>query len=276
MFKKIIVLMLSLVSTLAMSKPIELTEKNTVVFRGVVDSGTVSKAQSDLLALHLTLPKGEPVYLFLDTPGGDIEAGMDFINFAKSLNREVKTITSFAASMGFMMAQQLDERLILPGGILMAHRAHIGLEGQIPGEFNTRSDFFLKLITREEEIVAKRLKLSHSNYAKLIHDEYWVHGSDAVEQKAADKVVDVVCSKELLKSSHEETVRVFVFSVKVTFSNCPLIHGPLAVAKPEDVLAKLYPYEASQINNVISDLFTNKVSFVHNYITNGEYQRVFK
>jgi ATP-dependent protease ClpP protease subunit len=277
MLKKIIAIALMLVSTISFSssKNIQLTKDNTIVFRGVVDGATVSKAQSDLLALHLALPKGKPIYLFLDTPGGSIESGMEFINFAKSLDREVKTITSFAASMGFVMAQQLGERLILPGGILMSHRATIGLEGQIPGEFNTRSNFFLKLVTREEETVASRLEMSHEEYAKLIHDEYWTFGQSAVDENAADKVVQVTCSEDLLKTSHVETVRVFVFSVKVKFSDCPLIHSPLGIDKSSDVLTTLYPYEAAQVDNVLNELFTNRVNFVKEYITTGKYRKYF-
>jgi ATP-dependent protease ClpP protease subunit len=49
----------------------------------------------------------EPIYLFLNTPGGSIQTGLEIIESLKGLDRPVSTVTLFAASMGFQIAQNL-------------------------------------------------------------------------------------------------------------------------------------------------------------------------
>lgn len=277
MFKKLLTALLVCFTSAAIAKTetLTLTKENTVILKGVVDDSTVVKAQSQILKLDRKLPKGQPIYLYLDTPGGSISAGEDLILLCKSLKREVKTVTSFAASMGFVMAQNLGERLVLPGGILMSHRAKIGLEGQIPGEFNTRSDFFMKLITEEEKLTAARLDMDLKEYRELIHDEYWTYGANAVSEGAADKVVNVECGADM-KGTYKEVVQVFIFEIQLTFSECPLVRGPTAIGPVDPEKAKFSPIDALRVPQVLHDLYNSQEKFVEDYIVTNEYKKVFK
>lgn len=206
---------------------ITLSESNTVVFRSVVDPLSVAKAQQELLKKDKNLGRGKPIYLVLDTPGGDISAGNMLIDTALGLSRPVHTITNFAASMGFNFVQRLGNRYITPSGTLMAHRARVsGLEGQLPGELLTTVGFIYSMVTKMEKQNAARLGISFEAYTALVKDEYWVTGEDAVAQNAADSIVNLKCD-DSLQGTTKETFNTFFGPVTVTFSQCPAIQAPL-------------------------------------------------
>jgi len=204
-----------------------LSKNNTITFRSQVDGMSVSKAQQALLNLHKKLPKGAPIFLVLDTPGGDIVSGNQLIDTAHSLNRPVHTITIFAASMGFSFAQRLSTRYILPSGTLMAHRARVsGVEGQIPGEFITAAATLYNLVLGMERNNANRMGISMDTYTSLVKDEYWVDGEEAVRQGSADSLAYITCDSSLDGSS-KEVIPTFFGPVAIEWSNCPAVTQPL-------------------------------------------------
>jgi ATP-dependent protease ClpP protease subunit len=207
-----------------------LSKNNTITFRSQVDGISVAKTQQALLNLHKKLPKGAPIFLVLDTPGGDIVAGNQLIDTAHSLNRPVHTITVFAASMGFSFVQRLGTRYILPAGTLMAHRARVsGVEGQIPGEFITAAATLYNLVLGMERNNANRMGISMDTYTSLVKDEYWVDGEEAVRQGSADSLAYITCDSSLDGTS-KEVLDTFFGSIELEWSNCPAVTQPLGFA----------------------------------------------
>lgn len=177
---------------------IRLNEKNTVLLMGPVDKYSVMLVNSELRKLNKSLPSKEPIYLILATPGGSVIDGMDIVNLAQSLDRPVHTITSFAASMGFVIAQHLNKRYILQNGILMSHRMKASAQGEVGGEMDEELAF-AKAISREiSKVCAERMSMELEAYEKRVSDEWWLYGQHAVENKAADEVVTVDCSEGLV------------------------------------------------------------------------------
>src|SRR4051812_1505331 len=94
---------------------IVLTRKNTLVLNTQVNSESVGRIIKEARALDKQ-PKltrnDAPIYLFLNTPGGEVETGIQMIDALNSLNRPIHTVTLFAASMGFQIVQGLGTRYI--------------------------------------------------------------------------------------------------------------------------------------------------------------------
>lgn len=217
-------------TTLSISTPkdgtIILTEDNHVFFSGVVDDSSVSKASIELGQLSAKLSDNETIYLVLDTPGGGVVAGNQFIDFAKSLPQKIKPISIFAASMGYHMFQSFDERIMQSSSTIMSHRVSLGgLSGQVPGELITRLNSIISTSNQMDDVAAKRVGLSREAYQKLIHDELWLNGADAVKTGHADRIAKLRCSNDLIKGTRVEAVDTIFGPVDVTFSNCPLITG---------------------------------------------------
>jgi ATP-dependent Clp protease protease subunit len=199
------------------------------VFRGAVDGNTVGKAMIDLAAA----PDPE-LYLVLDSPGGSVVDGMQLVDFAQGLGKKIHCVASFAASQAFIFLQSpmCTTRTVLPNALIMQH---VGTAGLPPQQFPNLGSMFnmLKRLTdRVDEMQSKRMGISLDKFHAAIRDDLWLWGDDAVKFGAADKAETASCSKELLESKVTQDVQVFIFTLKVTWSGCPLISAPLKVEMP--------------------------------------------
>lgn len=206
---------------------VKLSARNTIVFRGPVDELSVSKAQQTLLKMSRNLSSKDTIYMVLDTPGGSVSAGMRLIDTIRGIPQKVKTITQFAASMGFYFVQALDERLVTPSGTLMAHRAKMGgVSGEIPGEVLVRINMILDILRSMETTNANRLGVTLQKYQDVIRDEYWVSGVEAVKQNAADRVVAIQCD-ESLDGTEDDVAQTPFGNIIIQFAKCPAITSAL-------------------------------------------------
>jgi ATP-dependent Clp protease protease subunit len=217
------------------SSSIILSKDNTIVLSSPVDDMSAAKVIQEARQLDASLKSGYPIVLVLNTPGGSIQAGLELIEALKSLNRPVQTLTIFAASMGFQIAQHLDQRNIIQYGVLMSHKAFGGFEGEFGGDglsqLDSRYGFWLKRIKTMDEQAVKRTKGKQTlkSYRAAYENELWLSGEESVSQGYADKVVNARCDSSLNGSRFEE-VSFFGMTFKIEFSTCPLITAPLNIS----------------------------------------------
>ena len=224
-------LMLSLLSGTVFAKSVEinLTERNSVVFNQQFSGEYVAKKQLEVISKNNLIPRNNPLYIIMDTPGGSVTAGLAFIDTVRSLKRPVHTITIFAASMGYQVVQELGTRFITPSGTLMSHRGAVsGMSGQVPGELNSRLTYIMSLLEDMNRNAAKRAKMDIRDYKDAIINELWTYGHNAVATKHADFVADVRCDKKLSEGTNSQEFVTIFGNLKVVYSNCPLISGPIS------------------------------------------------
>lgn len=216
-----------------MHEKIVLTTKNAVVLRGIVDSGSVQKAQYELVAAAIKRGTDKtPIYLVVDSPGGSIEDGLSFIEFAKTIPN-VQTISIFSASMASAIVEALPgARLITGNGYLMFHRARGGFQGQFEdGEVETRLFMAKRLVRAMEQTNANRMRMKLEDYKSLAKDELWLDSEQALLFRAADKQVDIYCTTELIGETEVIHIDMFLVSADLVFSRCPLFRSPKDDAK---------------------------------------------
>lgn len=253
-------------------KIVKLEAKNTVVFRGPVTAGSVSQIMIKLKKASRKLRKNATIYLVIDSPGGSVFAGLGLIDFMKALPQKITTITLFAASMGFQIVQNSDHRMIMTNGTLMSHRARGGVEGQFDGELESRYKMVKRAIDYMDVIASKRMGLSLKTYKALILNEYWVHGFDAVADRAADEQILVQCGVSL-DGTELIKLRTFFGTINAKFSKCPLIKAPVGVAfdsgnkKNMNYLKYLYRVSFKDYNKFMAD-FLFKPKFNQTFPSN--------
>jgi len=233
--KKIILITGLLFVTMVFSKTktekIILTKDNTVAFFGEVNQTTVNEVVSDVKKLNSTLPSGDPIYLVLNTPGGEVETGLELISFLNSLNRPVHTITLFAASMGFQFVQNLGKRYILEYGTLMSHKVSGGFSGSFGSEnsqLDSRYTLWLRKIRRLDLHTVSRTngKQTLKTYRAAYENELWLNGWEAVQQGYADNIANVSCDTTL-KGTREVHFKSEKQNIIATFDACPLLTSVL-------------------------------------------------
>lgn len=258
-----------------------LGKRNTLVFKDVVTRQSVGLLQRQAFKLSQSLKPSDPIFLVLETPGGSIDAGNSLIDSLQGLPNKVHTVTLFAASMGFHIVESLNTRLITPSGILMSHRAKIGgLAGEVPGEAVTEINYILRQVTNMDKRVVSRIGMDLKDYQRLIADEYWVDGQDAVDAGMADKVVLVRCDNELNNSSYEQTLQSFFGAVTLTWSACPLVSYPIKVDM-SDLLSKLIGNPKAQeieaqMREFIYLFIYDKKEFVKKYVQSNRYSLILQ
>lgn len=233
---------------------VTLTKDNTLVLDQAFSGSSTTKLMEQATAMDASLPSGYPMYLFLYTPGGSIQAGLELFEFLEGLNRPVHTVTLFAASMGFQTVQHLGTRYITNYGVLMSHYPRGGSGGEFGGTgMPSKKASYDGLWQRRIDLMDKKTvertegKQTIESYRKAYMFDLWLNGSEAVEQGYADKVATVKCA-ESLSGTRDDLIDLGFVRIYLSFSKCPMKTYPLDVKvefattegfmKKEDFIAK--------------------------------------
>lgn len=223
---KFLVAILMLFPMLGHAETITLTTNNSCSLEGAVNKVSMNKLK--LCIVNKTLKRrgrNYPIYIYVNSPGGEVYSGLQFIEFVKTI-KNVKTITQFAASMAAAIVQgNPGERLITPMGISMFHRARGGFRGQFEdGELESRLKMWKNIIRGMEQMQADRIGITLKQYKKNRKDEWWVFGTANITKNVSDKMVSVRCSPQLIKRRYKSTTRTFFGKRTVEKSECPLVN----------------------------------------------------
>lgn len=245
---------------------LKLEASNTLSLRGPVTKKSMADLMVKLLKMSKELNLDDVIYLVLATPGGDVFAGSEFIDLAKSIPQDIHTINLVSISMGFQISQHLGKRYALPSSLFMAHRASIrGLGGQFHGELESRLAMLKNRINYLDSITSKRVGLNFHDYQSRINPEWWINGFSSVSENVSDEVIQATCGRSL-RGTVQKTVRTIFGPVIVTFSKCPLIKAPLKM--------KLKRSNVSHSNRstairTVETMFTDPLEFVRNGYKNN-------
>lgn len=219
-----------------LSPTVVLTSKNLLVLNGEVNgestSAVISKAK-DLCQGKMFGPK-PTLNLFLNTPGGGIQPGLEMIEALKGTGCKINTITLFAASMGFQIVQNLDDRLVLKNGTMMSHRAAGQMEGSFggvhPSQMDSRYQFWLDRIRDLDEQTVSRTKgkQTYDSYIKEYDHELWLTGPKSVKEGYSDKVVLVRCD-DSIQGTTKHSIDFMGTQISYELDACPLNTAPLNI-----------------------------------------------
>ena len=238
------------------AKDLVLTSDNTLVLNGAVGSASTAQLMEEATGLDAKLQSGYPIYLFLYTPGGSIQAGLELIEFLKGLNRPVHTISLFSASMGWQIQQHLGHRYVMNYSVLMSHKARGGFEGSFGGgisQLDARYGLWLRRIDLMDKVTVKRTKGKQTldSYRSSYSHELWLNGSEAVQKGYADELVVVKCDSTL-QGNKDVVIDLGFFKLTAIFPKCPTKTSPL------DIRASIFTNKGEM---TLSDFLTKNGKF---------------
>jgi ATP-dependent Clp protease protease subunit len=208
---------------------IELKKDNFISLREPISQESSARLLSKLNNIE---SKHETLYLYINSPGGDVLAGLEIINYIKSLqqrNKKVICIAHNAISMAFVIFQYCSHRYILYSSTLMQHQMYLGIKGKLQ-EINSRMSYLNILETKLNQEQALRLNMSLPDFTQIIQNDWWLYGDSIIYNKAADEIISFFCSFE----NYEETVSINTLfgDVTIKYSACPLINYPIDIKFP--------------------------------------------
>ena len=202
-------------------KTITLTNDNFVSLNGYVTSLSISNLIKNLISLP-----SDNVYIYLNTNGGSVDAGMKLVNVIKTLednNINVSCIADKAISMGFVIFQYCSKRYVTRSSTLMQHQMSLsGVSGKIR-DINS----YIKYVNTMENYInlaqAERIGISFEQFNENIRDDWWLTSTESIKQNVADEIVNIKCTfenKEEIKHIHT------IFGeLQLVYMKCPQVYS---------------------------------------------------
>lgn len=165
--------------------------KERIIFLGEeVNDVTASLIVAQLLYLESEDPDKD-IYLYINSPGGSITAGMAIFDTMQYIKPQVSTIcTGMAASMGafLLAAGEKGKRFALPNSEILIHQPLGGFQGQA-----TDIDIHAKRILKTKESLNRILsERTGQKIEKIQHDverDYFMSSQEAMEYGLIDEVI---------------------------------------------------------------------------------------
>lgn len=171
----------------------KLLESRQIFLWGVVEDDSAKEIVAKLLYLE-AMKSGEPITLFINSPGGVISSGMAIIDMMHMIKSPVSTVCmGLAASMGSLIlsAGEKGRRFVFPNGKIMIHQPSVDfLYGQASDlEIQARQI----LNTRESVAVmlAKNCGKSKDRILKDMDRDYWMDGDESVKYGIVDEIYSI-------------------------------------------------------------------------------------
>lgn len=166
--------------------------KERIVFLGTPIDDTVS---SLIIAQFLFLEAEDPdkdIYLYINSPGGYITAGMAIFDTMNYIKPDVATICmGQASSMGaFLLAGgKKEKRSALPNSRIMIHQPLGGAEGQAT-DIKIQADEIIRLKGKLNKIMAKQTGQKIKKIEKDSDRNYFMSADEAKKYGIIDSVLE--------------------------------------------------------------------------------------
>ncbi|EFA69327.1 ATP-dependent Clp protease proteolytic subunit [Cylindrospermopsis raciborskii S07] len=156
-----------------------------------VDDGIANAIVAYLLYLDSD-DQTKPIYLYINSPGGSVTAGMAIYDTIQYIKSEVVTIcVGLAASMGsfLLAAGAKGKRLALPHSRIMIHQPSGGTRGQA-SDIEIEAREILRIRHQLNQIYADNTGQVLSKIEKDMDRDFFMSAQEAKEYGLIDRVIE--------------------------------------------------------------------------------------
>ena len=164
--------------------------KDRIIFlNGEINDSVANLVIAELL--YLDSENNDDIFLYINSPGGDITQGMaiyDTINYIKS---DVSTIcVGLAASMGafILLSGTKGKRYSLENSEIMIHQPLGGVKGQAT-EIKIVAERILKIKNKINRIISIKTKMPLKKIEKDTDRDYYLEPEEAIKYGIIDKII---------------------------------------------------------------------------------------
>ena len=233
-------------------KNVHLTNDNFVSLRGPVTSQSIAE-----LILNLLDKTADERYIYLNTNGGSVDAGMRLINVINDLqnnNIKINCIADTAISMGFVIFQSCTRRYVLSYSTLMQHQMSLnGMSGKLL-ELNSYMSHINKIENTVNKMQAHRINITQEDFETRINNDWWLTSDETIEFNVADQVISIKCM--FPKETEIKELSTIFGDVVLTYIKCPQVSMPIKIE-----LKKIKIEEKQNVMNIIEQNFINIQKF---------------
>lgn len=173
-----------------------LLNERIIFLGGPIDDHVANLIIAQLLFLDHSDSKKD-IYLYINSPGGSVTAGLAIIDTMNFVKANVSTIcVGIAASMGALIlsAGQKGKRFSLPNSEVMIHQVMGGAEGQA-SDIAINAKHILRTKDTLNKILADNTGKKVDQVEKDADRDYWMTSDEAKKYGIVDEIISKPSSK---------------------------------------------------------------------------------
>ena len=166
--------------------------KDRIIFLGgEIDDAVANTVVAQLLFLEMEDPD-QDIYLYINSPGGSVTAGMAIYDTMQYVKPDVRTVCiGMCASMGafLLMAGAKGKRMALPNSEVMIHQPLGGAQGQAT-DVQIRAEWLLKT---KEKMIRMKAEMTGQPIEKVRQDverDHFMSAQEALDYGIIDEIYD--------------------------------------------------------------------------------------
>lgn len=167
-----------------------LLKDRIIMLSGEINDVTANLVVSQLLFLESEDPDKD-IYIYINSPGGSITAGMAIYDTMQYIKPDVSTICiGMAASMGsFLLSSGAKgKRFALPNSEIMIHQPLGGFQGQAT-DFDIHARRILRIKDKLNQILSDNTNQPLDKIKVDVERDYFMEADEAMEYGLVDKVI---------------------------------------------------------------------------------------
>ncbi|TWV35845.1 ATP-dependent Clp protease proteolytic subunit [Streptomyces misionensis] len=161
-----------------------------IIFLGQqVDDDIANKITAQMLLLAAEPDKD--IYLYINSPGGSVTAGMAIYDTMQYIPNDVVTIAmGMAASMGqfLLTGGAAGKRFALPHADIMMHQGSAGLGGSVT-DIKIQAEYLLRTKRRMAELTARHSGQTFETITRDADRDRWFTPEEAKEYGLIDEII---------------------------------------------------------------------------------------
>jgi ATP-dependent Clp protease, protease subunit len=168
----------------------KLMKSRTIVIADVITKRLAQRVLSQLLILEQENPK-EDIKVFINSPGGDADAGFAIYDMMKFVKPKVKTIcagVAASAAVIILIGATKENRFSLANSRILIHQPSTGVHGTA-SDIQIEASEILKCREKINKLIAEETSQKFEKVENDTKRNYWMSAEEGVQYGLLSKIV---------------------------------------------------------------------------------------
>jgi len=167
----------------------KMLKTRTILLSGEINKELAEKVIKQLLLLEAD--NDDPIKVFIDSPGGDADAGFAIYDMMRFIKPDVYTIgMGLVASAGsiILLASPADKRIALPNSHYLIHQPLSGIRG-VATEIEIHANELEKLRTKVNKLISEETGISEEQVSTDTDRDFWMSADEALKYNLVSSII---------------------------------------------------------------------------------------